>query len=151
MNSSTKLLRLSSVKTETLAFVLSLVLGFLSVPLLGEKATAMEEIEIPTEVSKLPYKLWHKNGLVAEPEAKAGNCFTGIVCGRPFNGLGSANGDAEIGFASIIVAPHNFNSILTLNDPADSTAPSHRYTAILDKATLPKGATDPEAEKSGYS
>ncbi len=88
------------------------------------------------------------DGLIAEPEAKAGNVrFTGTVRGRAYYGLERISGDVGIGSPAVIPAPHIFNIILTLEDGDNSTTYNFRYTANMDKASIPEGAKMPAAEK----
>ncbi|MGJ8639514.1 MAG: hypothetical protein ACSHYA_08980 [Opitutaceae bacterium] len=85
-----------------------------------------------------------ENGLIAEPEATAGNVrFTSSVRGRNFYGLTTVGGDAGIGASGIIPAPHIFNLILTLEGSGEPSTHNFRYTANLDIPKLPDGATAP--------
>ncbi len=85
------------------------------------------------------------DGLIAEPEAVSGNVrFTTASSGRTFYGLTPLSGDFGMGSPANLPPPHIFNLILTLDNSGQITTHNFRYTANLDEAVLPEGASFPE-------
>ncbi|MGJ8654311.1 MAG: hypothetical protein ACSHX8_13715 [Opitutaceae bacterium] len=94
-------------------------------------------------VDNKPRLYWiDENGLIAKPEASVASIrLTGQVRGRPYQQLTKLGGDAGLGGAGIIPAPHIFRVDLVIIDPKDPTkkvAHNFRYSAEMDIAKKPE-------------
>ncbi len=86
------------------------------------------------------------DGLIAEPEAKVATVhLQGSFRGLPYHRLEKLPDDAGLGAQSIVLAPHIYNLILAIEDPAGGEPSTYRfrYTSDLDVPV------DPTTQASG--